>query len=289
MKAQRKKKLDPLNQFFLTLLKLRLNLPVKDLANRFKISIGLVSKYITTWICFLYHQLKEIEWMPTPKQVAATLPVSFKQDYSTTYAIIDASEWFLETPSDLQMQSSTWSNYKHHNTAKYLIACTPNGSVSYVSPLYVGSISDVELTRISGFLDKLKGKPGVSVMADRGFTIQDQLDPLQVKLNIPPFLEGRQQLPSAEVSKGRKIASLRIHVEHTIGRIKNYSILKGTLPLSMARLANQIINVCAWLTNFQPALVPLPKGEQSVDEVDQYFQSLCDDSDYEADADTEDE
>lgn len=154
-----RKKLDPLNQLFPTLVKLRLNLWVKDLACRFGISTWLVPKYKTTWICFLYHHLKEIDWMPTVQQVRATLPVDFKQKYPTTYAIIDASEVFLETPSDLQMQSSTWSSYKHHNTAKFLVGCAPNGSISYVSPLYVGSISDVELTRISGFVDTLKHKP----------------------------------------------------------------------------------------------------------------------------------
>ena len=122
--------------------------------------------------------------------------------------------------------------------------------------MFVGSISDVELTRVCGLLEKLKGKTGVSIMADRGFTMQDQLQSIGIKLNVPPFMEGRQQLPPEEVQEGRKIASLRIHVERAIGRIKNFSILKGTLPLCMARLANQIVCVCAWLTNFQPALVP---------------------------------
>jgi len=141
--------------------------------------------------------------MPTVQQVRATLPVDFKQKYPTTHAIIAASEVFLKTPSDLQMQSSTWSNCKHHNTAKFLVGCTPNGSISYVSPLYVGSISDVELRRISGFVDTLKDKPGISIMADRRFTIQDQLKPLGVNLNIPPFMEGRKQLPAEEVLKGK--------------------------------------------------------------------------------------
>ena len=75
----------------------------------------------------------------------------------------------------LHMQSSTWSNYRHQNTAKFLIGCTPNGVISYVSQLYVGSISDEELTRTCGFLDTLAGKSGISVMADRGFTIKDML------------------------------------------------------------------------------------------------------------------
>ena len=39
---------------------------------------------------------------------------------------------------------------------------------------------------------------------------------------------------------------------------KTYNILKGTIPISLARLASQIVYVCAMLTNFQPALVPLP-------------------------------
>ena len=29
------------------------------------------------------------------------------------------------------MQSSTWSSYKHNNTAKFLIACTPNGVICH--------------------------------------------------------------------------------------------------------------------------------------------------------------
>ena len=62
--------------------------------------------------------------MPTVSQVKATLPHAFKEKYLNTYVIIDASEFFLETPSDLRLQSSTWSDYKHHNTAKLLIACT---------------------------------------------------------------------------------------------------------------------------------------------------------------------
>ena len=92
--------------------------------------------------------------------------------------------------------------------------------ISFVSPLYVGSISDVELTRVSGFIESLNGKNGVSVMADRGFTIHDHLSTLGITLNIPPFMEGRSQLPANEVKRGRKIASLRIHVERPSGELK---------------------------------------------------------------------
>lgn len=147
-------------------MKLKLNLREKDLAYRFGMSVSVVSKYFITWVCFLYSHLHEINWMPTVDQVKGTMPYAFKEKYPKTYIIIDASEVFVETPTDLQLQSSTWSNYKHHNTMKFLVGCTPNGAISFVSELYMGSISDVQLTSVSGLLDKLKGKSNISVMAD---------------------------------------------------------------------------------------------------------------------------
>ena len=89
-------------------------------------------------------------------------------------------EIFIEVPNDLHIQSSTWSNYNHSNTGKFynhsntgkfLIGCTPNGIISFISDVYVGSMSDVELTTISGILEKLQGKPNIAVTADHGFTI----------------------------------------------------------------------------------------------------------------------
>lgn len=284
-KRERKTKLDPLNQLFLTLIKLRLDLRERDIAYRFGIAVSTVSKYFITWVCFLYHQLSELTWMPSKEQVRRTLPQAFKDKFADTYAIIDASEIFIETPCDLHNQSSTWSNYKHRNTCKLLVACTPNGAISFVSSLYLGSISDVELTRVSGFIEHLHDKPGVSIMADRGFTIKDQLLPHKVSLNIPPFMEGRARLPADEVKKGRKIASLRIHVERAIGRMKNFAIVKATLPLSMARIADQIVTVCALLVNFQPVLIPPFSCDLS--DVDDYFVTLSEsDSDYDADSES---
>ena len=77
--------------------------------------------------------------------------------------IIDASELFIQTPSDLMLQSSTWSNYKQHNTTKFLIGITPNGAITFVSPAFVGSISDRELTHFSGYLllPKLQSKKNI--------------------------------------------------------------------------------------------------------------------------------
>ena len=56
-------------------------------------------------------------------------------------------------------------------------------------------------------------------------------------------MEGCTQLPADEMERGCSIASLCIHVERAIGRMKHYKILTGVFPLKMARLANQIVSV----------------------------------------------
>ena len=287
-KRRRSQKLTSKNQLFLMLVKLKLNLKLKDLSLRFGISSSQTSRYITTWICFLYHHLKEIDWMPSVSQVLGTLPTTFKEKFPTTYAIIDGSEVFIETPSDLVMQSSYAIFYMESVQASQHceVSYSMYTAICFVSPVYVGSISDVELTRVCGFLTALKDKQGVSIMADKGFTIRDMLKEIGIDLNIPAFLN-EKQLSCNDVEKGSKIASLRIHVERAIGRIKTFQILKGTIPISMARLTNQIIFICSFLTNFQPALVPIPKS-LSDDEVEEYYRQLsASDSDPDCDIDSD--
>ena len=58
-------------------------------------------------------------------------------------------------------------------------------------------------------------------MADRGFQIEDLL-PIGVKSNIPPFLQHKKQLSDNELIATTRIASLHIHVERAVERIKKF-------------------------------------------------------------------
>ena len=104
---------------------------------------------------------------------------------------------FVVQPALPELQQLTFSSYKNHNTYKGLIGISPSGAVTFISELYAGSISDKELTRRCGLLELLE--PGDSVMADKGFNIKDDLELIGVKLNIPPFLQAKQQLDDTEL------------------------------------------------------------------------------------------
>ena len=43
-----------------------------------------------------------------------------KSGHSKCRIIIDCTEIFIERPKSLINQASTWSDYKHHNTVKFL-------------------------------------------------------------------------------------------------------------------------------------------------------------------------
>ena len=99
--------------------------------------------------------------------------------------IIDATEIYVEQSRLPEPQQMTFSNYKNDNKDKALIGIAPSGAITFISKLFPGSISDKELTRQSGILELLE--PGDSVMADKGFDIEEYLIPLGAKLNIPPY------------------------------------------------------------------------------------------------------
>ena len=230
--------------------RVRLGLFQRDLAHRFSISEATVSRIVVTWANFIYLRLGSIPIWPTKDQVVSSMPKSFKLKYPATRVIIDCTEIKCEIPSSLVLQSKSYSNYKSSNTLKGLIGITPAGHLSFVSQLYTGNISDREITARSGLL-KMQFDKGDDIMADKGFDIQDLLDPLGVHLNIPPFLHLQGQMSAADVLKTQSIAAERIHVERLINKVKNFHIFDQIIPISLFGSINQIWTSCALLTLFQ--------------------------------------
>ena len=52
----------------------------------------------------------------------------------------------------------------------------------------------------------------------------------------------------------KKIAYAQIHVERAIGRMKVFSILKKTLPITLVPLIDDILVFCASISNLLPPL-----------------------------------
>ena len=197
--------LQPIDELFLVLTRLRLGLFERDLGHRFNISVSTVSDILITWINFLYVEMGSWPLWIEPDVVKANLPAIFKGKYEDTIAIVDCTEFKCEVPKDPIKQSELYSAYKSHDTFKGLIGIAPHVAVTFISQLYGGHISDREITIESGLCRFLK--KGNKLMADKGFDIQDILAEHGAVLFVPPKRKpGQVQLSKEEVFETQRIA-----------------------------------------------------------------------------------
>ncbi|XP_019859329.1 PREDICTED: uncharacterized protein LOC100640513 [Amphimedon queenslandica] len=261
-------KLDKFACFTMVLMKLRLNANNSDLAFRFGVSESTVSRVFSKWIKVMDVRLNFLITWPKRELIQKTMPFSFIPTYGLKVtSIIDCFELFIEKPSNLLAKSCTWSQYKHYNTAKYLISITPQGIISFISNGWGGRASDKYIVENSGYLKHIT--PGNFVLADRGFDVADSLALFGAILAIPAFTRGKNQLAAADVESTRRLANVRIHVERIIGSVRQrFQILSatGVLPKEMVShhkdddddyvILDSIVKVCCCLNNVAEGVVP---------------------------------
>ena len=118
--------------------------------------------------------------------------------------------------------------------------------------LYSASVSDLHIVKQSGLTDKLDMND--DVMADRGLNIRHLLLPKKCTLNLPAFSHGKT-LGARVLKQSRKIASIRIHVERAICKMKTFQVLSGIIPLKLRYILDQVVAIVAVLCNLQERLV----------------------------------
>ena len=258
------RKLNNFQEFLLVLMRLRLNLCEQYLAYRFDIHQSTVCRIFYKWIIVLSRRLAALVFWPQRDVLRKTMPTAFREHFAKCAVIIDCFEVFTERPQDLLARAQTWSQYKHHNTVKFLMGISPQGTIILISKAYGGRSSDVYITEDCGILSNLL--PGDVVLADRGFTVEDSVNYYMAELKVPAFTKGKPQLSQKEVDWSRELAHVRIHVERVIGLLRNkFTILQSTIPIKLLMsksgkddmILDDIMLVCAALCNLCESVVPL--------------------------------
>lgn len=212
-----------------------------ELARNFGMSESQVSRIFTTWTNFLEWELKHLNHIPSREEIGAHLPKSSRH-FENTRLVLDATEVRIQRPSSQSAQRQTFSPYKHFNTYKVLIGCTPDGI----------PLMDKAILQSSGLLDKLD--PGDAIMVDKGFTFPYL--PPGLTIYRPPFREPHAtQMNAQDVLETRRIASAGVHVERVITRVKSYHILDRAFPICMTDITESVFKVCCYLSNYRNILI----------------------------------
>uniref|UniRef100_A0A3P8QH58 THAP-type domain-containing protein n=1 Tax=Astatotilapia calliptera TaxID=8154 RepID=A0A3P8QH58_ASTCA len=260
------KKLSHFQMLLLTLMRLRLDLPVQHLSYLFNVSHKTLSSVFSDTIDVLYARFGILVHWPERHCLQATMPPQFTDTFGNRVAIIvDCFEIRTERPSNLKACAQTYSHYKGTHTMKYLIGITPQGAISFISKGWGGRASDKHITKQCGILNKLL--PGDVVLADRGFDIRDAVGMMCAEVKIPAFTRGFCQLDAKDIENTRAIAHLRIHVERVIGSLRNkFKMLHTTMPIRSllpcegedVTFLDKIVRVCCVLVNMCPSVVVKP-------------------------------
>ncbi|XP_078026475.1 uncharacterized protein LOC117250756 [Epinephelus lanceolatus] len=256
------RKLSHFQMLLLTLMRMRLNLPLDHLAHLFDISRQHTSTVFCDNINVLYAHLSPLVHWPERHCMQDSMPHQFVEMFDNRVrVIIDCFELFIERAQNLRAKAQTYSNYKgrQYSTRNHLFYFQRGGGGGG------GGGSDKQIAEESGFLQKLS--PGDMVLADRGFDIKESVAFMGTTLKTPAFTKGRSQLDSKDVEETRKIAHVRIHVERVIGLMRSkYNILNDTIRLNMVlpcegegmTLLDKIVVVSCALTIMSPSIVVKP-------------------------------
>jgi hypothetical protein len=116
--------------------------------------------------------------------------------------------------------------------------------ICFLSPTYEGRIHDKTIAELEGY----RVPPGSCLYQDMGFqgyflagvtVIQPKKKPRGGELTPP------------EKAANRRISSIRIRIEHAIGGVKRYRIVKDKIRLLKDGMRDTIMETCCGLHNFR--------------------------------------
>lgn len=242
------------NRLLIFLVKIKTGLSYDCIATFFDVDPTCISRIFYDVLSILAQKTQNFIFWPNKEDIQETMPPSFKIHYPNCRVIIDCTEIKCEQPSLVLVRNHMYSDYKSGYTVKFLLGITPSGMISFKSDCYGGRSSDPFITNDSNFLKLLE--PGDEVMADKGFPgIKKSVDVPNAIIVTPPFLHNGH-LTEEEIEDTYNIASVRIHVERCIARIKVYNIL-DKINIDLLPYIDDIVHMCCVLVNLQKPIFKL--------------------------------
>lgn len=234
-------KLSKFQQLLLTLMRLRLDLRNQDLAYRFGVKVGTVTRTVHQMVNIMSSTLvpTAVFW-PSRAELRKNLPAALRSSHPDCAVIIDCFMVPFEEPVSRgnqqhqhQRVSSSQGVGTCHNVLKYLIGVAPQGVVTFVSRGVLGNVSDKSLAEGCGFLCKLL--PGDVVLASRDLDIGDSVAARGALFKIAR---------SSEADASCDTVSVQRHVERVISMVKQrYVMLTGPVESPFTTVSERTSNL----------------------------------------------
>ena len=155
----------------------------------------------------------------------------------------DGTEREIPRPVDHDLQNEQYSGKKKKHTVKNTVIITACCLILFVSRTFSGKTHDKTIA------DSAYSIPsGYTIVQDTGY---QGYRPAGVKIIQPQKKPKGKELTKEQKDENRKISSFRVRVEHAIGSVKRYRIVKDECRLRKNNFVDDIFLYCAALHNFR--------------------------------------
>jgi hypothetical protein len=156
----------------------------------------------------------------------------------------DGTERPIHRPTDPEAQQEYYRGKKKCHTVKNLIVIDETCHICFLSDTYKGKAHDKSLADLAGY----SLPRGSWLDQDRGFQglTRDGITIIQ-----PKKQPRRGELTPPEQAHHRDISSIRIRIEHAIGGVKRYRMVKDKRRLVKDGIRDIIMETCCGLHNFR--------------------------------------
>lgn len=147
----------------------------------------------------------------------------FFELYPDAIEIIDVTEQPIQRPKDKRDKKEYYSGKKKRHTIKSIIGINYNGIINKLSCGYVGSEHDLKIAQKARILDDIDKM--VKVFFDKGLIGLEKIYP-DYKFEIPFKKPRKGVMEFLERTYNWLHSKVRIGIEHVIGKLKRFKILK---------------------------------------------------------------
>ena len=208
------------------------------------------------WIHLLHpclnQALRELGEIPARSATELQLPPEAGQLYFQ-----DGTERPIPRPKDPQAQTTFYSGKRKRHTVKNNVLVNAQAKIILLTPTCEGKKHDKKIADEANFTLP----PGSCLYQDTGF----QGFALEQVTMLQPMKKPRgRELTPQEKEDNRLISRIRIRVEHAIGGVKRYRIVKDQLRNWKDDFRDRVMETCCGLHNFRLNFRPWQYNVDSV-------------------------
>ena len=166
----------------------------------------------------------------------------------------DGVERPINRPCDPFDQEDYYSGKKKQHMLKNIIIATLQGKIPFLSQTRFGKLHDKRAADESRYTFPA----GSHLYQDTGF---QGFTPPDVIIIQPKKKPRGGELTLVEKEENRRISSIRVFIEHVIGSVKRYRVVKEKIRLWKGNIRDKIMETCCGLHNFRITFRPMRYAE----------------------------